>query len=294
MNKDFMRFTEEVGRRIALETGKDVRLQQVKKNNGVVLHGITIMSEGSNVAPTIYLEKWYEEYKEGEDIDDIVAEVIRLGSKEGNVESIDISFFKDYEEVKTKLAYKLINADMNEQLLKEVPHRKFLDLAIVCFCDVAFDGIGDASILIRNEHLKVWGIEAEVLIEDAMKNMQVLFEVEFINMVDVLKELYSNPDNMLDIQIPMWVLTNKRRLYGAGALLYDNQLEQIAEKMQGDFIVLPSSLHEVIITPIFDRDIAYLAEMVQEINESQVLLEERLADSVYIYHRETKSLDKVS
>ena len=294
MNKDFMRFTEEVGRRIALETGKDVRLQQVKKNNGVVLHGITIMSEGSNVAPTIYLEKWYEEYKEGEDIDDIVAEVIRLGSKEGNVESIDISFFKDYEEVKTKLAYKLINADMNEQLLKEVPHRKFLDLAIVCFCDVAFDGIGDASILIRNEHLKVWGIEAEVLIEDAMKNMQVLFEVEFINMVDVLKEVYQHPENMLDIQIPMWVLTNKRRLYGAGALLYDNQLEQIAEKMQGDFIVLPSSLHEVIITPIFDRDIAYLAEMVQEINESQVLLEERLADSVYIYHRETKSLDKVS
>lgn len=294
MNRDLMRFSEEVRSRVALETGKDVRLQQVKKNNGVVLHGITIMSEGSNVAPTIYLEKWYEEYKEGEDINDIVAEVIRLGTKEGNVESLDVSFFKDYEEVKTKLAYKLINADMNEQLLKEVPHRKFLDLAIVCFCDVSFTGIGDASILIRNEHLKVWGIETEVLIEDAMKNMPELYETKFVNMVEVLKGYMEYTEDMLDIEFPMWVLTNKRGMYGAGALLYDNQLAQIAEKMQGDFIVLPSSLHEVIITPIFDRDVASLVSMVREINESQVLLEERLADSVYIYHRETKSLEMVS
>lgn len=294
MKHDFMRFAEEVRSQIEKVTGKDVRLHPVKKNNGVVLHGITILTSESKVSPTIYIDKWFREYEEGEVIEDIADEIIRLNDESAYPKEIDVSFFRDYEEVKKKLAYKLINADMNVQLLQEVPHKRFLNLAVVCFCEIRDEIIGDGSILIKNEHLKLWGMDDNVVIQDAMENAQKIFEADFINIIEVLKEIYRNPENMIDAEYPMWVLTNKKRLYGAGVLLYDNQLEQIAEKVQSDFIILPSSVHEVLVTPILEKNIDYLVSMVREINEEQLILEERLADNIYIYHRETKSLEMVS
>lgn len=294
MKHDFMRFAEEVRSQIEKVTGKDVRLHPVKKNNGVVLNGITILTSESKVSPTIYIDKWFREYEEGEAIEDIADEIIRLNDESAHPKEIDISFFSNYEEVKKNLAYKLINADMNVQLLQEVPHKRFLNLAVVCFCEIRDEIIGDGSILIKNEHLKLWGLDDNVVIQDAMENAQKIFEADFINIIEVLKERYHHPENMLDIEYPMWVLTNKRRLYGAGVLLYDNQLEQIAEKVQSDFIILPSSVHEVLVTPMLEKNIDYLVSMVREINEEQLILEERLADNIYIYHRETKSLEMVS
>ena len=294
MKHDFMRFAEEVRSQIEKVTGEDVRLHPVKKNNGVVLHGITILTSESKVSPTIYIDKWFREYEEGEAIEDIADEIIRLNDESAHPKEIDISFFSNYEEVKKNLAYKLINADMNVQLLQEVPHKRFLNLAVVCFCEIRDEIIGDGSILIKNEHLKLWGLDDSVLIQDAMENAQKTIEADFFNIIEVLKERYRNPENMIDVEYPMWVLTNKRRLYGAGVLLYDNQLEQIAEKVQSDFIILPSSVHEVLVTPMLKNNIDYLVSMVREINKEQLILEERLADSVYIYHRETKSLEMVS
>ena len=294
MKHDFMRFAEEVRSQIEKVTGKDVRLHPVKKNNGVVLHGITILTSESKISPTIYIDKWFKEYEEGEAIEDIADEIIRLNDDSAHPKEIDISFFSNYEEVKKNLAYKLINGDMNVQLLQEVPHKRFLNLAVVCFCEIRDEIIGDGSILIKNEHLKLWGLDDNVLIQDAMENAQKTFEADFFNIVEVLKERCQHPENMMDVEYPMWVLTNKKRLYGAGVLLYDDQLEQIAEKVQSDFIILPSSVHEVLVTPMLEKNIDYLVSMVREINEEQLILEERLADNIYIYHRETKSLEMVS
>ena len=44
---------------------------------------------------------------------------------------------KDFEKVKDRIAYKLINAEDNAVLLSGVPHFRYLDLAVVFYIIVA-------------------------------------------------------------------------------------------------------------------------------------------------------------
>ena len=62
--------------------------------------------------------------------------------------------------------------------------------------------------------------------------------------------------------------------------------------MKGDFIVLPSSVHEVIVLDA-KNGMKYkdLASIVQDVNASEVSAEEFLSDHVYVYNRRTESLN---
>ena len=82
----------------------------------------------------------------------------------------------------------------------------------------------------------------------------------------------------------MYVLSNADKLNGAAALLDAKTMEDISEKLGGDFVVLPSSIHEVLL--VKDDGNASLPElknMVEEVNATQVAPEEKLTDSVYHY-----------
>lgn len=45
----------------------------------------------------------------------------------------------------------------------------------------------------------------------------------------------------------MFVATVPDKIHGAGVIAYPNFMEDAAEKMGGDFFVLPSSIHEVLL-----------------------------------------------
>lgn len=91
--------------------------------------------------------------------------------------------------------------------------------------------------------------------------------------------------------LPMYVLTNDRTLNGAAALFYPGVQEMVAEKMQGDYFVLPSSVHEVLIVPDDgNMDFKELREMVKEVNGTQVQPDEVLTGEVYSYDRQNKKL----
>ena len=89
----------------------------------------------------------------------------------------------------------------------------------------------------------------------------------------------------------MYVLTNQSKYYGASGILDHSTLHRISEQI-GDFIVLPSSIHEVIIIPKNEDmgDYSRLAAMVKEVNAAVVLPEERLSDHVYVYSRDNEKL----
>lgn len=82
----------------------------------------------------------------------------------------------------------------------------------------------------------------------------------------------------------MYVLTNMTSCNGAGAMFCDALLEKIQTKLDCDYYLLPSSIHEVIIVPDeggFDR--SELDAMVKTINETEVDANDRLADHVFYY-----------
>ena len=93
----------------------------------------------------------------------------------------------------------------------------------------------------------------------------------------------------------MMVATTEDSRMGASVIQYPGFLEQAAEVMGGDFFILPSSIHEVLLVPDDGKaDFRDLETMVQTINESQVAPAERLSDHVYHYDQADRVFELAS
>lgn len=87
------------------------------------------------------------------------------------------------------------------------------------------------------------------------------------------------------------VLTTEDGRLGAAALYYSGIQERIGQIVGGDYYVLPSSVHEVLILPDDGHTNAReLAEMVKQINENEVSPEERLGNKVLLFRADLQKL----
>ena len=272
-------------------TSASVSVHTITKNNNIHLDGLTIQSDSVNISPTIYLNYYYDDYLAGKPFSSILEDILTAYHRNRPAQSLDLSFFTDFQKVKYNIIYKLIHYDRNESLLKDLPHFRFLDLAVVFCCLLTDTGSCNATILIHNHHLDFWHITSNELYELAAKNTPVLLPFEFKNMEEVLKTLYpeisaETSDTASEPELPMYVLTNHSKLYGASCILYPNVLSNFAKKMNCDFYILPSSIHEVLLLPKeADSDIYDLNMMIHEVNDTQVQEEDILSDHVYCYER---------
>ena len=97
---------------------------------------------------------------------------------------------------------------------------------------------------------------------------------------------------MGELSVPMLVITNKQRLFGAVVILYDGMLKRAADKFCSDLFILPGALHEVLAVPMIEgRDAAKLKEMVKEVNRKELRPEDVLSYHVYIFRREQDRLE---
>ena len=272
-----------------------VALQDIIKNNDTHLDGLTILSENSNISPTIYLNYYYDQYQNGKSLSCIQEDIMLSYQKNVPAKNIDISFFTEFTKLKDRIIFKLINYERNKELLSKVPHIRYLDLAIVfnCFIESLTDGY--ATILIHHHHLSYWNISCEELYSLAKRNTPKLLPYHLQNMSDVLDELFATEpvDWLCDdfSPIPMYVLTNICKLHGSGCILYEDLLVLISQKINNDFYIIPSSIHEVLLIPA-ENATSYdeLSSMVREINSTQLSREEILSDHVYFYSRHTRKI----
>ena len=87
----------------------------------------------------------------------------------------------------------------------------------------------------------------------------------------------------------LFVATVPDKTHGAGVLAYQNFMDQAAERVGGDFFILPSSIHEVLIVPDNGRmDLKELEAMVRDVNATQVAPADKLTDNVYHYDSKEK------
>ena len=273
-------------------------IQPVIKNNNILLDGLTIMEDGTNLSPTLYLNYYYDTYQDGTDLSSIIEAMLRTYDSNKPHGKIDTSFFTDYQNVKPRIVYKLIHYEKNRHLLSDLPHFRYLDLAIVFYCLVSSSTSGSATILIRNEHLRFWNISPDQLFATAKENTPKLLTYELRNMNELMAELLNTvpPSDALAEKkdaspCPMYVLTNQNKLNGASCILYEHLLELFADRLGADLYILPSSVHEVILIPATsDTSFAELSRMVKEVNETQVSPEEILSDHVYYFSRNSRSI----
>lgn len=295
---DFANFAEMVKDEVEKTIGSNfqIKLNDVRKNNGIVLKGITVVENDNNIAPTIYLDEYYKDYINGKTtFVKVIDDVMGTYHKNKVDQNVDMRYLLNYEKVKQGIVYKLINTEKNKELLNDIPHIEFLDLSIVFQYLVTQEELGIAAILIHNVHQKLWGVSVEDLYQAAKENTCALLKYEIKSMSEVLFDIIEEagteePDDyMMEMSdsIPMYVLTNKRRVDGAACMLYPDLLHHFSDKIGKNLFIIPSSIHEVLILPA-DHDVQELEvrRMIKEVNDTQVSTEEILSYSLYFYDRQ--------
>ena len=245
-------------------------LYTVTKNNGTRRTGILFKQEDSNLAPTIYLEEFYQKYLKGQQVPDLADSICSIYQEIRVKKTCDCQNLFDFNHVKEHIVYKLIRRDANEELLKQIPYELFLDLAVVYYIQIDNTRFGSAAIQIRNEHLRYWRVEKEEIRRLAEKNTPRIYPAQIQKIVRF-----------------MYVATNEQCSLGAAVMRYPDFREKVRGMIRGDFYILPSSIHEVILVPeSFGLEPERMAEMVKEINQTGVAPEEVLSDSVYYFDGE--------
>lgn len=303
-------FAEAVETVVSEELGilYDVKLMKVMKNNNRCLLGLCIRCIGSNLAPTIYINDYYREYKDGRDFTDIVKDILQIyrNSNKG------LPVIKDdftWEGIKKNVILRLISYDRNEELLKGVPHKRvYDDLAITFHVLVDSTKEGLQTYRINNELFHSFGIDIEVLYESALTNSMTYFPASIRNMNEIITSMIA-PEEMdndeyaelFDTTVPeegraiMYVISTSTGIYGATAMMYTDIIKEFADTMGADLYILPSSLHEVIL--VLDYGCSYrgfeLQRMVLDVNRTVLNPEDILSSSVYKYYRATNKIEKL-
>ncbi len=293
---DIRRFAEVVSRAVSEALGNEyqVKLQEIIKNNGVVLQGLIILNTGSNLSPTIYLNSFLEAYENHMPLTDIVARILDIYRRELPVTHINMDFFREYETVKEGICYKLINRERNKALLERIPHIDFLDLSLCFFYSYRHEELGEGSILIYNNHIDTWRCKVEDLLIQAKKNTPILYPGKITNMGEVLDSLLGGQE-CEEEELPMYVLSNEQRVFGAACMIYPQILQEMGKRLGESFYILPSSVHEVILLPLHAAgEVKQMLDMVREINSTQVAPEEVLSDNLYFYNRHENHLEFIN
>jgi hypothetical protein len=196
--------------------------------------------------------------------------------------------------------FQVINTAQNEDMLRDMPHREFQDLSIIYRWVVKADEQGVQSSVVRNSLAAKFGMTEEELFRCAVENTKRILPPTVRSMNDVMRDMFIKdgmPEDMADMMlgdIPenqmMWVISNERGFNGAGSMLYEEKLHDLAMRLETDLYILPSSVHECLAVSTDIGDPYELANMVNEVNMAEVALEDRLSNQVYHYDKDARRL----
>lgn len=270
-----------------LSRGFVVEERQVIKN-GVNLDGICFTNEvknGANVAPVIYLDLIIRDANaQNMTLDEVVEEIVKLYENNKNAP------FNTDEILSRDFILKNITIGMQKTSSENIVKKESDFEGIECY--LLAKGLaptGDSreifSMQIRKDILERTGITEEVAWEVAEKNLKN--ESEILNMSDIIKEFVNEDVVGLDNSGPsMFVISTKCRTKGASAILNKELLKKLADEYDTDkLVVLPSSIHEMIVIPCVrgeENDLLEFSMMVKEVNSFEVEPQERLTDRAYI------------
>ncbi|MBR4174505.1 MAG: hypothetical protein IKR56_04120 [Lachnospiraceae bacterium] len=267
-----------------------VEIKSIVKNNGVRLDGLSITENGSNIAPAIYLNRFYDDYKEGRSLDDIIRTVVEMYEQNRAEKCFDVGLFCDFERIKDNLAIRLINYERNKDMLSHTPHRKFVDLAVVYMAVLNHTSYGNASILVNEEVRKLWKVGEDELHAAALAGAMATQRPVIRRLTEYLSSFMGGEY----VENEMMVLTNESGLYGASVMVYKDLLKEVSEGLESNLFIIPSSIHEIIVLPAKSLyGAGWLKDMVHSVNETVLAASDVLSDSLYIYKADDDSVTMV-
>ena len=278
-------FAEKIQAAMASALNKEVQLKESLRLNNIRRYGIVIVDSGNNLNPIIYLEKLFEDFQKNTNMDTAVNIAISIYQRDRLKKPVDMEWVRHFGRARETVFYFLINYDANRKLLTQIPHFRYLDMAIVFGMKSGLEN-APGTITVFNSHLDLWGITAENLFPIAETNTPLLYPLQVSYMPDLVpgEPFPGHPSQM-------YVLTNSHHAYGAAAILYKDTLKGFSLLMGSDVLLLPDSIHHMVLIPLKEgEDPESYRDMVPSTNEYSTDISNFLSNSLYLYKRETEQI----
>lgn len=311
-------FLQTVRKNLEDRLGDDylITLRAIPKNNGIIWDGVSICRKNEEVSPTIYLDEFYYEMKNGMPVSEICDSIYRLYLSNPGLPYLDSRVLASYQEIRDHIVYKLVNTQANAAFLKHLPHMEFQDMSLICYLLMEQRERGYVTALIHKDHLRSWGITQKELMRCALANTPRLLPPVIRPMSDVLKQLAQEAmgdeyeekavDSLLEaaeeqrltrnpVFPTLYVLSNPAGVNGAACMIYPQEIKKFADRLEQDIVILPSSIHEVLlVADSGNYDFEDMSRLVKEINDTEVPPEDRLSNQIYRYSRTDDRITVVS
>lgn len=302
-------FLETVRLTLEQRLGADYHLtiQSIQKINGITLDGICFGRKNEKASPTIYLNSYFEELVKGRSLEDILSDITELIAEKATTNHLNFEDLLNQEQIKNRIIYRLINESANQELLSDIPHISYpaLDLCLIFYLFLPSHDDNLITALIHNRHKESWNLSDEELLLEAKKNTPHYFPARIRPLSEVIEEIVKKtfdtpPDENEWKELfgaepfspLMYVLSNNSCIYGSACIFYEGILKDFSSCCDSDLVILPSSIHEVLVIPFRDDlSIHELAKMVYSVNEEEVPESDRLSNHIYFY---SKSKDELT
>ena len=247
---------------------------------------------GNIMCPNIYLNERYEDFKQCQDIDEIMEEIAWVIVNYSAVIPDDFDF--DLEGKTDKIIFNIMNTEKNEDFLSTVPHRQILDFSVMYRVVMQLSRNGMDTIMLTNQLAESLGLTEEDLFQLAKENTKRLLPMKVLTMGEMMKEEPMS-DEARDLYLKKcnepFIVTNESYLQGAAYLSQPDELEWISERLNDSYYAVPSSVNEFFVIPRRSADLDNLRMLLRKDNEETDAKRDILSDNVYYYDKRKKKLE---
>lgn len=298
----FKEFIEKVKTEIHLLCGDgyQIIIEPVPQNNGTEQTGIDIRKEQGEEMAHLCLDSYYEQYLDGMPVEEAVKDIWDIFNS-FEQRKVPEGLLDDFEKAKNKVVFSLVNYEMNRERLESMPYVPYLDLAITFYVLMDRTENGERTAVVTNKELTAWGTTKEELLLLAGKNTPRLYMAEVYSLNEVVKSWIPDTkwkdffdEFIRGEESPLYVLGNCNGVKGAAVILYDGLLKEIAKSLESDLLILPSSVHEVLVMAYDGQsDISFVKDMVGHSNKVEVPACDVLSNQIYWYSREKDAVSLI-
>lgn len=277
------------------EDHQDYRIvmQDVNKTNIGKLRAFSMILPGSIAGPTQYMEPFFDAYKHGVPLEEILVVIaerqIKNERMDPGIAKDEIDILADFKSVKDRIMICAVGCEKNREMLEQVPHKVMGDIAVTYRVYLGKDEAMEMSCLIDNTLMNHYGVTADQLHDLALNNSMKAMPVQIMEINAMIEELTEGSEKVELPDIGMLVVTNKQRFHGAAVVFYPDVFEMMGIPMEQHYIAL-SSVHEIILLPKSLISLEEANEFIKDQNESCVAVHEVLSDLAHEYDPVSKQL----
>ena len=189
---------------------------------------------------------------------------------------------------KKSLFVKLVNTERNESLVEQSISKEFLDLSAVVRVVLKMDKEGMASMALSKGDAEILGMTEEEIYAAALANTLRLFPPKLMNLGRYVEMSIGAELPLGEDEVTTYILTNQKEVDGAIYFMSPEVVGAIAEALEDDLYILPSSVNEVLLVRASELEdgVDELKEMVRDANETVVAEKDILSYNVYHYDKE--------